>query len=329
MEKQKIVARSLLLVGPGQLEWVSAELPVPRPDEVLVATTAGAISIGSELPIYQGTARHSAPAFYPRMTGYESVGRVLACGEDIQHLQPGQRVLAFYGHRTHALVPATKVIAIPDALSDAISDGLALLAILTCDVSKGIRKLVPRPEEPVLVTGAGAIGLLTLFMLKALGIAQVDVIEPLVERRELALRLGARQAVPPEDKDSPSSTAGYPVAIECSSRNAAFHLLQEQMQQGGRVCILADGNQEPLVLAPAFHEKELLVVGSSDGWDYHQHAGWYFQHLQAHPTAAIALEAIFQVQTSADELAATFAALAAGTIRPTKVLVRYAANAQP
>lgn len=311
-------ARSLLLTGSRRLEWVSAALPALKPDELLVETTAGAISIGSELPVYLGTARSSAPAFYPRMTGYESVGRVLACGVEVRHLHVGQRVLAFYGHRTHAIIPAKKAIAIPDGVSDA----LALLAILTCDVSKGIRKVAPQPDEPVLVTGAGTIGLLTVFMLKAQGAQAVDVVEPAAERRALALRLGARRVLSPEDflACHEASAQSYPVAIECSSRNAAFQLLQQQLDQHGRLCILADGNLEPLVLAPAFHEKELLVVGSSDGWDYHQHAAWYFHIVQQHQTG---LEALFQEQITADELATTFERLATGTIRPTKVLVTY------
>jgi alcohol dehydrogenase len=250
----------------------------------------------------------------------------------VQQLRVGERVLAFYGHRTHAVIPAGKAIAIPGASSDA----LALLAILTCDVSKGIRKLLVQPEEPVLVAGAGAIGLLSVFMLKALGVQMVDVVEPLAERRELALRLGARCALPPENlAGCQANTQGYPVAIECSSRNEAFQLLQGQMQHNGRLCILADGNLEPLVLAPAFHEKEVLVVGSSDGWDYHQHAAWYFQMIQQCQTdtdlasSLPALEQLFQVQITADTLAATFERLATGELHPTKVLVRYPVTSHP
>jgi alcohol dehydrogenase len=312
-------ACSLLLTGPRQLEWVHETLPVLKPDELLVQTTSGAISIGSELPIYLGTACSGKPACYPRMTGYESVGRVLARGSEVQHVRVGDRVLAFYGHRTHAIIAEKKAIAVPEGISDA----LALLAILTCDVSKGIRKLAPQPDEPVLVTGAGAIGLLTVVMLRVLGVQTVDVVEPLVGRRVLALSLGVRQAL---DSDSTRANASvYSVAIECSSRNAAFQLLQEKLGQNGRLCILADGNLEPLSLSPAFHEQELLVVGSSDGWDYQQHAAWYFQYIQENQPP---LELLFQEQITAQELANTFERLATGDIRPTKVLVRYEQDAQ-
>jgi alcohol dehydrogenase len=201
---------------------------------------------------------------------------------------------------------------------DDISDALAILAILSCDAAKGVRKLAPQADEPVLVTGAGTMGLLTLFILKAYGVVVVDVIEPRRERHALAYKLGADHVLHPQDL--PETSESYAAGFECSSSNAAFTLLQQQMRQDGRICITADGNREPLVLAPAFHEKELRLVGSSNGWDYHAHAAWYFQYIRQHPTD---LEALFEVSVPAEALIATFAHLAAGAIQPVKVLIDY------
>jgi len=310
-------SRSLLLTAPRQLEWVTENLPPLQSNVVLVQTSAGAISIGAELPQYRGTARSSETARYPRMTGYESVGIVIASGTEVQRLKVGDRAVTFYGHRTHGIVPENKAILVPDGIADA----LALLVILTCDVARGIRKVAAAEDEPVLITGAGTIGLLTVFMLKAYGVRTVDVVEPREERRSLALQLGARAALSPQEMINRSEI--YSVGIECSSRNAAFELLQRRMQYTGRICILADGNIEPLVLAPAFHEKELSVVGSSDGWDYQEHARWYFSIMSEH---AHNLEQLFDYHTTANDLVSTFERLASGTIAPVKVLVRYDAH---
>ncbi len=305
---------SLLLIAPRQLEWVSEALPPLEPHEVLIRTTAGAISIGSELPIYCGTARSTNPIRYPRITGYESAGIIISCGSHVQRFQAGDRVIAFYGHRSHAIILEAKAIAIPSDIPDA----LALLAILTCDVSKGIRKVNPKPNESVLITGAGTIGLLTVFMLKALGVQTVDVVEPRAERRAMALQFGARMALTPQEIAEVSDL--YPAAFECSSRDAAFELLQGKTRREGRICILSDGNIEPLTLTPTFHEKELVIVGSSDGWDYQEHAKWFFTIVREHSHN---LENIFDYQTRADNLITTFELLATGAIAPTKVLVLY------
>jgi alcohol dehydrogenase len=310
----RVRSRSLMLQGLRRLEWVEEELPLPGSGEVLIRTVSGAVSIGSELPHYLGTGRHSAPDTYPRMTGYESVGIVLACGPDVQRLRPGDRVFSFYGHRTHAVVAEARAIPVsPD-----IGDRLALLAILSCDVAKGIRAVHPWIGEPALVTGAGTIGLLAVWTLRQLGIIDVDVLEPLSARRELALQLGARRAFSPDEL--PPSGERYPLGFECSSQNAAFAVLQATMRREGRICVLADGNLEPLVLTSYFHEKELRILASSDGWDYTQHAAWYFETAR---TQGAALEAIFDYEAPASELAQTFERMATGDIRPIKVFVRY------
>jgi alcohol dehydrogenase len=167
-----LVSSSLLLTAPRTLQWTQEVLPDPGPEDVAIQTTSGAISSGSEIPQYLGTNRSVAAASYPRMTGYESVGRVVKCGSAVQDIRVGDRAIAFYGHRTHAVVPAASIVSVPDDISDA----LALLAILSCDVARGVRKLTPLPEQPIAISGAGAIGLLTVFMLTALGCYQVDVL---------------------------------------------------------------------------------------------------------------------------------------------------------
>lgn len=317
---QGILARSLLLAGPRRLEWAEQQLPDPAPGMVLVQTVASAISIGSEVPQYTGTARSLEIPRYPRMTGYESLGRVIAVGEGVERVGVGDRVVAFYGHRSAALVQESRAVRVPEG----ISDRLALLAILTCDAAKGVRKITLRPEEVVLVTGAGALGLFTLFALRAYGVAAVDVIEPEARRHALALALGARRVLTPAEMEA-AGTSGYPAAFECSSRDQAFALLQLRLAPNGRLCLLSDGNIESLTLTPAFHQKELHIFGSSDGWNYQEHAAWYFDYLLKTPTA---LAEVFQEEIAFEELPATFERLAQAGVRPVKVLVRYGSSNQ-
>lgn len=313
MHKGQMTER-LFLMAPGYLAWLTEELPPLGPQDVLVQTCTTAISIGSELPMYRGSARMSGSLRYPRKMGYENVGKVVACGSAVRRVQRGDRIVAFYGQQTYAVVPEERIVVVPDG----IADDLAILSILTCDAAKGVRKLAPRPVETVLITGAGAIGLLTLFILRAYGVAQIDVVEPLVERRPLARLLGARHIWHPQH--IPAEIPAYPAAFECSSRNQAFALLQQKVCPQGRVCITADGNIEPLTLISEFHEKELQIVGSSDGWDYHQHAAWYFHMLQQRPTG---LENLFELCITRNELILTFQKLSDGIIHPVKILVSY------
>jgi alcohol dehydrogenase len=306
--------QSLYVVAPRRAEWIEDDLLPPGPEEVLVATRAGAISIGTEVPHWVGTSRNVVPDAYPLMTGYESLGVVLAQGEGVRDLRVGARVLAFYGHRTAALLPAARAILVPDG----VSDEAALLAILSCDAGKGVRAVRPEVTDSALVTGGGAMGLLTVFMLSASGRRRVDVIEPQAERRVLALRLGARRAVAPGDEEGLGES--YDVGLECSGYDVAFAELQRRMRHGGRICVLSDGNREPLTLTSHFHASELRIAASSDGWDYHRHAAWYFDILPAYEKA---LRELFDAEIPADRLPMQFADLVAGASTPIKVLVRY------
>lgn len=307
-----IHAHALLLTAPHTLEWLERPLEPPQKDQVLVRTLYSALSLGTELPLYKGASHNPSHITYPKMTGYETYGVVEAVGEEVSSVRVGDCVLIFSGHVTHAVLPASRIIPVPSDLDPR----LALLAILSNDVKRGVRKAAPQPDERVLVTGAGAIGLLTLFVLKALGVTHVDVVEPVRERLELAQSLGAQNLFTPEEVGEIETS--YTVGMECSSRNTAFSLLQNKLQTGGRICILADGNLEPLVLTPQFHQKELRVVGSSDGENYQDHARWFFTLPDLSK-----LTALFDLTVNAETLPQTFAQLAKGEIRPVKVLVNY------
>lgn len=304
-----------MLVGPTRLEWLEETLPAPGVSEVLVRTALGAVSVGTELPLYRGDARSSKQVVYPRMTGYESLARVVQVGERVASLGVGERVLASYGHRTAACLAEGQLIPVPEAVPDEV----ALLAILSCDASKGVGKLGLAVDDPVLITGAGTVGLLALHRLSWLGVAQVDVVEPDPRRRALALALGAQQAFAPDAYPGGEYAAG----LECSSRTAAFALLQEAVRPGGRICVLADGNLEPLSLSPVFHERELSVVASSDGVDYAGHARAFFTRWLEHRPL---LAALFEWQVDAARLPEAFARMLMEP-PPLKVLVHYRSDA--
>lgn len=100
----------------------------------------------------------------------------------------------------------------------------------------------------------------------------------------------------------------------------AFCALQRALRQGGRICITADGNLEPLELDLAFHAQELSVVGSSDGVDYAGHARAFFDLWARSPTP---LPELFEVRVGWEELPHAFERMVAKEA-PLKVFVEYA-----
>lgn len=303
-------SRTVLLEFPYRMGWFESELPPPQPDEVLVKTVFGSISTGSEVAQFKGEDPIAAERPLPRKLGYENVAEVLVCGSQVQELRPGQYVVGTYGHRDYAAVPANRLIPISQPTPS------ALLLILGGDTVRGITKLEITLRSPILVMGAGAVGLLTLFNLTGRGYRIVDVVEPEPTRLALARRFGARQGFTPDQVST--AAAAYICGFECSANNAAFLQLQNQMAQGGQICVLSDARPTPLPLSPAFHDKELRICGSSNGLDYHTYARWFFAHAERYP-----LEDIFDVKIRFAELPETLIAMAENQIRPRKVLISY------
>jgi alcohol dehydrogenase len=314
MNSSSLTQRSLLLTQSRKLEWVDEKLPALEPHQILVRTIAGAISMGTEIPLYTGTHPSGSSPRTPMMTGYESLAEVIEVGESCNTHEIGDRIISFYGHRTYAIVDDHKAIPVPEN----ISNKLALLSILFCDVSEGLSKLKLQSSDQILITGAGTVGLLTLFALMIRGFEKVESSEPIEKRISLAIQLGAHHAnIPAAFQDREIK---YDIGIECSSKNDAFRLLQQKLKHSGQICVLSDGNLEPLALSPEFHRKQLFIVGSSDSNDYPGFSDYFFQHANS---ARHTLESMFDHSSKARDLPKVIEAIANAEIQPIKVFVEY------
>ncbi|TNO97845.1 alcohol dehydrogenase catalytic domain-containing protein [Bacillus sp. CD3-1a] len=308
MEQNKLV-----LEGPKYLKWKTCKIKSIQDDEIIVKTIAGAISIGAELPQFKGSDVTDMNPIYPRKTGYESYGEVIQVGNKVTNLKVGDRVVSFYGHDTIGIVKGDKVIRVPGY----IEPKDALLSILSCDATKGILKLNPRQDEKVLIIGMGVIGLLACYFLKYyVGIEHVDIVEPDRTRREFAQKFSVKNTFDAEEQIVETYNYGF----ECSATNSGFHTLQKTLKTNGQICILSDGNIEELTLTADFYQKELQIIGSSDGYDYQKHVDWFFSQIEQIPL----LEEIFQHEIHYTVLEQCFEALSKGTIiHPLKVFVSY------
>lgn len=304
---------SLVLYGKRKLKWIQNNLPPLEKDEILIKTIAGAISIGAELPQYMESDFTDKSPIYPKETGYESYGEIIKIGDNVKSLNLGDRVVAFYGHKDFGVIKEYKAIPVPKD----IHYSYALLTILSCDSSKGVLKLKPKESDRVIVSGMGTIGLLTLYFLKQkVKVQHVDVIEPNTSRGKLAKLLGADSVI---NYGSACPINHYDYGLECSGHNDAFNILQKSLTKEGSICILSDGNKERFELQPEFYEKELKIVGSSDGWYYKKHSEWFINEVRNDTK----LNKIFEKKIKKEELISCFEDIAEGKINPLKVLVEY------
>lgn len=132
----------------------------------------------------------------PQNPGYSSAGTVIAVGEGVTDIQPGDRVAcAGAGIAMHAEIACVpRLLLAPIPASDPLSDGVpfdeAAFATLGAVALHGIRTSEARLGDLVAVIGLGLLGQLTVQLLKAAG-CRVLGMDLDGTRAELARGLGA------------------------------------------------------------------------------------------------------------------------------------------
>jgi 2-desacetyl-2-hydroxyethyl bacteriochlorophyllide A dehydrogenase len=259
--------------------------PEPGPGEVRVRTLYSGISAGTELAIYRGTNPYlekqwdaEASLFLPGHStfhypvdvwGYSEVGEIDVLDEGTTELEVGGVVWGAWCHRSHAMVPAAKLLShvLPPGLDPMVGTfdrvgAVALNAVLASGACIG---------ETVVVFGLGVIGLLTTQLLIAQGV-DVIAIDTVLHRLELARKFGATP-LSAENGDLALAVRdltqgrGADRVIELTGAYPALHQAIRVAGIGGTV-IAAGFYQGPataLALGEEFHHNRVTLVSSQIG----------------------------------------------------------------
>jgi NADPH2:quinone reductase len=181
------------LSGPDGVEVVEAPEPAVAPGEVLVEVSALGVS-WPDLLLSRG--EYQLRPEVPFQLGVDLAGDVREAPQG-SGVAPGDRVAAvlpYGGGGDLVSVPADAVLPLPDSLS--YVQGAALpMNYLTAEFALG-RRAGLVPGETVLVHGAaGGVGTAAIQVARGLG-ARVIAVASTPEKRELALEVGADEAVP-------------------------------------------------------------------------------------------------------------------------------------
>lgn len=288
--------------GVGHVELRDIPEPEPQPGQVKIAVRAAGIC-GTDLHIYKDEFR----SFPPVVLGHEVAGEVVAVGDGVASVAPGQRVttetyfstcgVCAYcrtghnnlclnrrsigsavngGFTNYVIVPAKNVHSLPESVdfrAGALTDPLA------CVVHGVLTTPTVSPGDVAVIAGPGAIGLLTLQVVKAAG-ARAVVLGTRVDahRLELARSLGADYVLDVEAADAEAlirditpEGLGADVVYECSGAGpAAAQLLTLARRRGRYVQIGLFGKPVAWDLDQVCF-RELTVTGSNasvpSAWD--------------------------------------------------------------
>jgi len=234
--------QALHYLDAGRPELIDVPSPEPGPGEILVKVEAVTTCPHWDLHLMAGEPMfpgHQLKFPYSvGQPGHEALGEVTAVGDGVTELTPGQRVVMWRdrGHNLPGCYAQYVVVTPEDALpvpSDLPGERLASLELAMCvQVSFGqLERLGLVEGREMAVGGLGPAGLVAVQIAKAMGAGKVTGVDPLVERRELALQVGADAAVDPGSADLPSDRGqanAFDSAVDCTGLPASIQSLMDR-----------------------------------------------------------------------------------------------------
>jgi L-iditol 2-dehydrogenase len=164
-----------------------------EPDRILVQPEWVSMC-GSDIPFFTGSKRHKSYPLPAAAPIHECVGHVIESTSSL--FQKGERVVAIpeadRGLSEYFVAQAVKTTKLPPDLND---NGTSCLIQPLSTVINAVDRLGDVTGKTVAVLGLGSIGLFFCWMLKKRGAAHIVGIDPLKERCETALQMGANSCM--------------------------------------------------------------------------------------------------------------------------------------
>ena len=243
--EDKMKTKQIVFTEVYKAELLEVEYDAPKASEVTVELEYSAISAGTEKANYTG--QRNGPGMkdgeapkYPVTVGYSSAGKIVAVGSDVTDLKVGDRVIAYWSkHKKRLTIGREFIIKLPDE----VSTKEASMAYISIFPLAAIRKTHLEIGESALVMGLGILGVFAVQELKAAGAYPIIAADPIPERREFALKLGADYALDPTkegfaDEVNRLSAGGVNVCIEVTGLGAGLIGALDCMKEMGRVALL-------------------------------------------------------------------------------------------
>jgi L-iditol 2-dehydrogenase len=259
--------RAHVLVRPGELSFCELPRPTAGAGEIVLRVRA-ALTCGTDVKAFL----RGHPKFpMPTPFGHEFAGEIVEVGPRVRGFREGDAVMAvptapcgtcFHCKRQQenlcdtvmetmvlgayseyiklpSRIVAVNVFPKPETLPYPVA---ALLEPLAC-VFHGLEPIPLRPDDVVVLLGAGAISLLHLLVLRTLGVTQVLVIGRRPARAMYAQRLGAAAALTGDLASAREHVfdltggRGADVVIECTGQVDVWEAAPGFARRGGHVIL--------------------------------------------------------------------------------------------
>jgi (R,R)-butanediol dehydrogenase/meso-butanediol dehydrogenase/diacetyl reductase len=339
--------RAALITGKETVELREFPDPQPAPSGIVVDVAFCGIC-GTDVHAFQ-----SGRAYNPAICGHEWSGVVSAIGADVRSFTEGDRVIVAAapacGHCTacnrgqadrcevaflsalgrDALAPrhggfapriavaANRVVHTNPALSDETAAQVEPATV----AFHAVRSSALRLGDVAVIQGGGPIGLCTMQWVRAGGAGVVIVVEPNLQRRALALALGAHHAVEPGTAANQliaelTHGLGADIVYECVGRPFAVQTAVDLARRGGAMCLIGLAEGDAPISPGVWLVKEIRVTASLAY--FHEE---FEMAMGMIADGRVTVDPLHTSTASLDGFESALADLASGTSEQTKVLV--------
>ncbi|MBN2473954.1 MAG: zinc-binding dehydrogenase [Pirellulales bacterium] len=273
--------RAVVVVEPGKVELVELPEPLPGPYQVRVRTEAASLCNATDGKLVAG--HFPGVDKYPLVLGHESAGIVDMAGEKVRGFRLGDRAIggllfefddsrysSGWGGFCEYTLANDHDAMVEDGVADqehgwfevceiqrpvpadiAVED-----AVMLCtwrEVYGGLGDFQLQPGDEILVFGAGPVGLSFVKFGKLLGLSYIGVVDPLPNKRERALAMGADAVLAPDSPELPklAETRGRPLdaVIDAVGHPAIANAALPLIRMGGSICIYGVIADQSITLA--------------------------------------------------------------------------------
>ena len=290
--------RAIMIHAPHDLRVENdpaGEAPSPGPGEVLVRMAAGGIC-GSDLHYYHHGGFGTVRVREPMALGHEASGRILALGEGVSGLKPGQLVAVNpsnpcnacascrSGQRNHCenmrfsgsamrfpheqglfreciAVPAMRVV----PMGEDVSPPEAALCEPLAVALHAVAQAGDLAGRRVLVSGCGPIGILVAVAARLAGAAHIVATDITPHSLGIARAMGCDESIDVREPDALATLAQdrgrIDIAFECSGAPGALSAIVPTLRPRGRLVLVGLGGDAPLPVNTIV-VKEIEIVGT-------------------------------------------------------------------
>ena len=288
------------------LERIEKPTPIPTGTEVLVEVTHCGVC-HSDLHFWEGSydlgggrtlLLSDRGVSLPRAIGHEILGRVAALGPEASGVAIGDRRIVYPwlgcgmcrqcragqdnlclkqrslgvmqdgGFGSHVVVPHPRYLVDPGDVDPAVAATFGCSGIT---VLSAIRKVMPlAPDDPVVLIGAGGLGLAAIGMLRAMGHEAIISVDISAEKRAAAWANGATQVVDGSRADLAAAiieAAAGPVfaAIDFVNGSATARGAHDALAKGGRMVQVGVFGGELTLSLVGLIFRATTIMGSNTG----------------------------------------------------------------